>query len=53
MKKPQKLVKIRDEITTMLEQIDVLRLSLIAKKAIVQDKIDALPDGLLQLTNQP
>jgi hypothetical protein len=52
MKKPQKLIKIRNEIT-MLEQIDVLRLSLIAKKAIVQDKIDALPDGLLQLTNQP
>jgi hypothetical protein len=50
MKKSQKLVKIRNELTTMLEQIDVLRLSLITKKAIVQDKIDAIPDGILQLT---
>lgn len=47
MKKPQKLVKIRDEITTMLDQIDALRIILIGKKAIVLDKIDALPDGLL------
>lgn len=53
MKKPQKLVKIRDEIATMLEQIDVLRLSLITKKAIVEDKINAIPDGLLQLNYEP
>lgn len=53
MKKSQKLVKIREELTTMLEQIDALRIILMGKKAIVQDKIDAIPDGLLQLTYQP
>ncbi len=50
MKNSVKLIKVKDELTKMLEQIDVLRLSLITKKAIVQDKIDAIPDGILQLT---
>jgi hypothetical protein len=50
MKKLQKLVKLKKEIETMLEQIDVVRLTLIGKKVVLEDKIATIPDNLLQLT---